>query len=306
MPGLATSDPADQAGRSRFRVTLGVLLLALVLANLPPTAQEPLAGAIRGSVLRPFLRLQEVVVAARARAVEASVLQARVDSLTAVAVDRSPLAEENRRLRGLLRLSERVGPRWMAVQVLRPGTQASESILLVDAGEDLGLAPRSPVITPDGLAGVIREAYRHYAVGMDWSHPDFRASAMTADGEYYGMVLSARGRFAEDARMRFEGLPYHARIEPGTLVVSSGLGGVFPRGIPIGRVGDVAEEEPQWRKSYWLEPRVAVGSVTAALVARQSGDPLGDVGLAWEEEAAPASDSTGAGVDAPPSAGGGA
>lgn len=282
MPPYPSQDPTESGARFEFRATLGVLLLALALANLPTAYQEALAAAVRGTVLRPFLAVQEGLVAARARAEDAAVLQARIDSLTAVAVGQTTLWEENRRLRGLLDLSSRLGPRWMAVQVLRPGTTDSESMLIIDAGEDQGMALRSPIITREGLAGVVREAYSDYAVGMDWTHPDFRASAMTVDGLQYGMVRSDRGLFREQARLRLEGLPYHARVDSGTVVVTSGLGGVFPRGIPIGRVVAVAEEEAEWRKSYWLEPQVAVGSVTLALVVLDGEDPLDDLTPGWE------------------------
>jgi hypothetical protein len=66
-------------------------------------------------------------------------------------------------------------------------------------------------------------------------------------------------------------------------VVTSGLGGVFPRGIPIGKVGDVADEEAEWRKSFWLEPQVAVGSVTLALVAMAEMEPQEDLAPGWED-----------------------
>lgn len=281
MPPYAPQDPAESGARLEFRTTVGVILLALVLANLPAGYQETLAAAARGSVLRPFLALQEQLVVARARGEEASVLQARIDSLTAVVVANSTLGEENRRLRGLLDLSARLGPRWMAVQVLRPGTTDSESTLMVDVGDDQGLAPRSPIITREGLAGVVRQSYRGYAVGMDWTHPEFRASAMTLDGLQYGMVRSERGLFRDQARLKMEGLPYHAQVDSGTVVVTSGEGGVFPRGIPIGRVVAVADEEAEWRKSYWLDPMVEVGSVTLALVTLEEPEPLQDMTRGW-------------------------
>ena len=37
-------------------------------------------------------------------------------------------------------------------------------------------------------------------------------------------------------------IPFHERLEPGTLITTSGLGGVFPRGIPIGEVVELHRE----------------------------------------------------------------
>lgn len=271
MAPYAPQASAEGGGRSELRSTLVVLLGALALLSFPPSYQDGIASAIRGTLLRPFLAIQEGLVSARNRAVEADVLQARIDSLTAVAVAGTTLGEENRRLRGLLELSGRLGPDWRAVQILRPGTPDSESMLIVDRGEAAGIRGRAPLITREGLVGVVRSASRDQAVGMDWSHPDFRASAMTVDGLQYGLVRSSRGLFAGESRLLLDGLPYHAALDSGTVVVTSGLGGVFPRGIPIGRVLETADAASEWRRSYWLEPFVEVGSVTLALVGLERG-----------------------------------
>jgi len=76
--------------------------------------------------------------------------------------------------------------------------------------------------------------------------------------------------------------------------VTSGLGGVLPRGIPLGRVESLAEADAGWRKSYWLEPFVEPGSVTHVLVALDGGvapdeatDPggmAGDLSRLWPED----------------------
>jgi rod shape-determining protein MreC len=57
-------------------------------------------------------------------------------------------------------------------------------------------------------------------------------------------------------------------LEPGTLIVTSGLGGVFPRGIPIGEVMELKQVEGGWRSEYWLHPVVETGSATHVLVVR--------------------------------------
>ena len=139
-------------------------------------------------------------------------------------------------------------------------------MLIVDAGVEEGIERRAPLITREGLAGVIREASADQSVGMDWTHPDFRASAMLLDGSAYGIVENRRGAFREEDRLVLTGGAYHESVPDGTLVLTSGLGGVYPRGIPIGRVDGVAEVEAQWRKSYWLEPLVEPASATHVLV----------------------------------------
>jgi hypothetical protein len=55
-------------------------------------------------------------------------------------------------------------------------------MFIVDVGGEDGVRVGSPVVSPRGLVGVIREVRATNAVGMDWAHPEFRASAMLADG----------------------------------------------------------------------------------------------------------------------------
>ncbi|HZD05952.1 MAG TPA: rod shape-determining protein MreC, partial [Longimicrobiales bacterium] len=70
-------------------------------------------------------------------------------------------------------------------------------------------------------------------------------------------------------------------LPAGTVVLTSGLGLVYPRGIPVGRVTELAEEDAGWRRSYWLEPMVEPGSVTHVLVATDLRHLPRDVSETW-------------------------
>jgi rod shape-determining protein MreC len=268
-------DSPDLTGASARRQTWGaltVVVAALVIGFLPEPAQQTMASAIRGTALKPFLTLQEMLVRSRLRSGDVTRLQARLDSLSLALIERTTIEEENDRLRSLLGLGARLGTAYRAAAVIRPGTPGSESMFMIDLGAADGVEPRAPVLTREGLAGVVREVREHTSVGMDWTNPDFSASAMTADGLTYGFVESHRGEFREGDRLVLSGTPFSTEVASGTLVVTSGLGGVFPRGVPVGRVESLAEAEGGWRKSYWLEPFVDVASVAHALVAVASTD----------------------------------
>ncbi len=255
---------ADQR-RQRY-VTAGLIIAALILSYLPSGGQETIASALRSSVLRPFLGLQGVVAATRLRTLDVRVLQARLDSATASLVARSTLAEENDRLRALLDLGDRLEVPWIAGEVLRPGTQGSEGIFLLNLGTEDGVPPMAPVLTPEGLAGVVREVRDGSSIGMDWTNPDFRASAMSEDGAVYGFVETRRGLFREEDRLLLASTPYAVQLEAGTGIQTSGIGGVYPRGIPIGRVVEVAESQGGWNTSYWVEPYVVPGDMSQVVV----------------------------------------
>ncbi len=259
-------DPEEQRARRQGALALVFFGLALVTVYLPAEQQRQVAATLRASVLRPFIATQSALARARLLTSETGRLQREVDSLVSAITNRSALAEENRRLRALLDLSRKVGRTYRAASVLRPGTAGSESMFLVDVGRRDGVRPGAPVIMEEGLVGVIRDAGEHTSIGMDWTHPDFRASAMSLDGEAYGIVEPRRGDFREVDRLQLSGAPYHSPLDTGSMLVTSGRGGVYPRGIPIGTVEGLADAEGGWRKSYWIRPAVRVGTVTHVLV----------------------------------------
>jgi len=157
-------------------------------------------------------------------------------------------------------------------------------MFIVDKGREDGVEVYAPVINAHGLVGRILEVRARSAVGMDWTNPDFRASAMLEDGSAYGMVENRRGEFREDDRLVLNGTAYYEDLDPGARVLTSGLGGVFPRGIPIGLIDETAEEEGTWRKSYWMRPSVEPASVTHVLVA--GVDAPGEVTDLWPGDGA--------------------
>ena len=274
------SDPPRHDGRHQLILACAFFGLALVMIYMPPGPQRVVAMTLRSTLLLPFISTQEALARARVHASETSRLQASLDSLSEVLAGQTTLVEENLRLRALLDLADRLSPSFRPTSVVRSGTAGSESMFLLDLGYEDGIRPGAPVVVGAGLVGVVREVQSRSAIGMDWSHPDFRASAMTVDGDTYGIVSPQRGVFRERDRLTMDGTPFYSRLAEGTLVVTSGLGGIFPRGLPIGTIEDLEEADAGWRKSYWVRPSVDPGSVIHALVAVGEGPrtPLDSLG----------------------------
>jgi rod shape-determining protein MreC len=282
MPTYTKETDGAEPSRSGL-IALGFFVVSLLVLYLPAGAQQQLASLVRGSVLRPFVMTQEGLARRRVHAAETEALQQQLDSLASVLSDQTTLGEENDRLRRLLDLSQRFSASYVAASVIRPGTPDSESMFLLDAGAREGVVSNTPVIMGRGLLGVVRESRDNNAVGMDWTHPEFRASAMTLDGAVYGLVQATRGLFREADRLLLDGIPFHQELAPGTVLVTSALGGVYPRGIPIGTVLEEAEARAGWRRLYWLRPFVSPGEATHVLVLVPD-DGVEDVTEVWTRE----------------------
>jgi rod shape-determining protein MreC len=273
-----------------------ILLLSFILLGMPEDYQRPIRNAIRGTILRPFLAAQSQIAQRRSRTEDNSVLRAQRDSLTAIVAAQASLSEENRQLRSALNLSSRLAPAFKAVNVLSLGLTSAESTFMIDAGSADGVYAGSPVFTADGLLGMVWEVDENSAQAVDWTHPDFRVSAMTSEGDAGGIVEPRRGEYREEDLLALTGTAFQADVRPGRRVVSSGRGNLFPRGIFIGTVIGIEEADTGWRKSYLIRPGVRPETVTHVLVAvRQGRSDLSDVfNVSAPPDTAP-SDTTGGG-----------
>ncbi|TVP57632.1 MAG: rod shape-determining protein MreC [Gemmatimonadales bacterium] len=278
-----------ESGRRReLTLSLGFLLLAVTLFVLPVQLQQGISGALRSTVLAPFLWTQESLNQTRIRAAEINQLQARLDSTSAVLASQRTLLIENVQLRGLLELRERAGPTFVSASVIRSGTRGSESMFLLDVGTQDGVQVNDPVVVAEGLVGSIREVGPGTSLAMDWSHPDFRVHVMTADGEAFGVVEPRFGAFREEDRLLLNGIPFNTSLAEGMPVITSGLGPFNPRGIEVGRILSLAEAEAGWRRGYWIQPAIQPGSVTHVLVITGGeGEPVSEWTHLWSDEPLP-------------------
>src|SRR5438128_1178037 len=72
---------------------------------------------------------------------------------------------------------------------------------------------------------------------------------------------------AENTRLlELRGIPYRQSVALGTSILTSGLGGVFPRGIPLGSVVDSAAAEEGWERTYLVRPAVHPSAVSHVMI----------------------------------------
>jgi rod shape-determining protein MreC len=263
-----------------FLVCLGVSLVALFS---PPRLGLAVSQARGCTVLAPLVWLQ-------ARAEEGKTGRARLraitvqrDSTSYIAQGLPSLLAENERLRQLLSLSRRIGTPYVAAEVLHQAQATDGRTLLLDVGTRDGVAEFDPVVAPEGLIGVVLNTAERSSVVMTWAHPEFRVSAFTVTGNASGVVgPSLLG--GSDGSLEFRGVPYRDSVPAGTLVLSSGLGGVYPKGIPVGTVAGVIREQAGWERVYRLRPAANPGAAAHVLVL--VAPPNADLARAFPSDSA--------------------
>ncbi len=264
--GLRSERNGTRADTATF---VACLLLSLIALSLPEGVRAPVSATLRRTVLFPLLSLQESAANAAEARKSVDVLRAQRDSLALLTQSMPALRDENATLRGLLGLGRRLGSRFVTAEVLhQPGANDALTLVL-SAGADEGVAQLAPVVTAEGLLGVVRSIDPRTSVALAWTHPDFRASVQVEGRRVFGVVSARRGARSGEM-MELKGVAYREALPPGTRVVTSGLGGVFPRGIPVGTVEGVLSEAEGWERTYILRPAVHPAEATHVMILEPS------------------------------------
>ena len=246
---------SDRSYSRRDSVALAACVaVAAVFLLLSDSAGQAVSGALRQSVLAPIVWLQSQAELGRTSRSRFRTVAAARDSAALVAQTVPVLRAENARLRDLLSLSRRMQTDFTAAEVLHQSTASDERMLLINAGTSQGITAFEPVVSPEGLIGVVVGVTPSTATVMTWAHPDFRVSAYAAGGRVVGMVAPSGAGSASEASLEFRAASYRDTLPSGTLILSSGLGGVYPKGIPVGTVTGVAREQAGWERIYSLRP----------------------------------------------------
>jgi len=280
--GLGADRYTSRAGTLLF---VGCVALSFAAMSLPDRVRDPLAGLLRQTVLAPLLALQEQSQLLAASLSRYETVVAERDSAALSATFLPELRSENARLRALLGLGQRLGGGYAAAEVLHQSTPTSALGLVVSAGRRQGVRPLNGVVSPEGLVGIVSAVDDRTSVVVTWAYPEFRASAMAADGSVYGIVAPHGTEGPRTWLLELRGVPYRQLVPNGTLILTSGLGGVFPRGIPLGTVLGVAGEAAGWERTYLLRPAVHPAGVSHVMILtapRSGGGGGGDVRSAFE------------------------
>lgn len=255
-------------------------LLALFATVLPLPIRDAIASNLRRTVVAPLLALQERAERARTAFTAHDAVAARLDSLALRNAELGQLADENARLRGLLALGRQLQWGFVPAEALHGQGAGDEHVLVLTVGAQAGIRPRSAVVAPDGLVGQVTTVDPRTSLAILWTHSDFRASAMAADGTAFGIVRPHLGDDPERSLLELRGVAFRDALKPGTRIATSGLGGVFPRGIPIGVVLGEVKTSEAWSRTYLVRPAVYPPDVSQVMILapqRVSGVSLDDV-----------------------------
>ena len=238
----------------RAYVTLGLTVLAsLVLMALPYSDKSSLAREATSTLLSAGHRVFAWPMDITDLRHENEVLREQNLRLSLELLALREARLENLRLSRLLqfRKDEGGGTAYVSSKVIARDPDRVQNTLLIDVGTRQGVQARMSVFTPDGLVGRVLEAHPDASVVLLLLDRNCQVSAIVQRRNRARGVVSC-----ENEVFRLKHIPLRTDIEVGDRVVSSGLGGIFPKGLLIGTVAEVGEEEQGLFREVALEPGV--------------------------------------------------
>ena len=237
-------------------------LVALVITPV----QDRLAKVHRGSLGAWHTFADWKAVRSENLALRADNERLRVQSLQVRETD-----WENRRLRRLLTLRDRMPLTTLTGEIIgREGGGWARS-LTVNRGRADGIAQQMPVIVPEGLVGRVARVRSDASVIQLLNDPASTVGAVVQRTRTPGLVEGEPGGGVRFKFMARDG----ASVAAGDLIVTSGLGTFFPKGIPVGRVTAIEDKGSALFHFAVLEPAVDVTRVEEVLLL--TGQPAQDV-----------------------------
>lgn len=199
--------------------------------DLAVVALEPLVLAIEA----PFAlgrRLGEELRSRHELLEREAALEHRVQLREAELIRIEELRAENRELRELLETSRRVDLAFKAAQLINVDLNPYSHRVMVNRGRRDGIEVGQTVIDADGVIGQVDRVGLNSAQVILISDPD-HALPVQVQRTGFRTIAYGTGRITT---LRLNDLPMNVDLETGDVLVTSGLGGIYPPGLPVAEI----------------------------------------------------------------------
>lgn len=268
--------------RNRYKILLiGITILLVVLMALStiPWKKANFISDVLGVVISPVQKGISAVIGGvqgffgsisnmgRYEAENAE-LKEKIALLESEVRETEELKKENARLRSMLDLKERdVQYDMQAAEVIAKDAGNWFSAFTIDKGTSSGIAQGNAVITNDGLVGYV------YEVGTTWA----KVTTIIDSGSSAGAAIKRTGdtgvvegdlKLQNEGKCAFVYLQKDANVTEGDYVETSGLGGIYPPGLYIGKVAEVTADAGGVSQRAIVQPAVEFDRISEVFVIR--------------------------------------
>ena len=243
--GLGSNNNKHTGGRSFIILTVLSILLLTVSARMG--AGSPLE-LVRGgfstitmpfrmagsAIAMPFQGIGNIFGNLTADQQTLSDLRAENEQLRSRNAELEETNQSTQRLQGLLDLKNSYNLQSTGARVISGSTDSFNNTIVIDKGTTSGLAVGMPVVDSGGVIGQIIECGPTTSTVRLITDEKSGVAAMVQSSRAQGMLMGSASR-----QLTLNLINTNQKVAVGDTVVTSGLGGVFPKGLPLGKVTSV-------------------------------------------------------------------
>lgn len=254
-----------------FLTVVSALLIGAVLAVAVRSSSSPFTGAI-GLIFSPLQKLSSVVyeksewLSARFRGAgtylqEIERLEQKVAEYENRIVDYNEMEKKVESYEKMLGVKEKNKDyKLQRADVIGTDSADMYTSLIIDKGSNADISVNDPVVYGNYLIGIVGKVHPSYSVVETVLSPDLNISALESKTRETAYVTT-NTEFSEKGQCIFSGLERTTAVTPGGIVITSGIGGTYPKGIIIGTISEVTESKYDLSNFAVIEPGVNVKEV---------------------------------------------
>ncbi len=187
-------------------------------------------------------------------------LKAKIDELRLENSLTNELMRENERFRQLLGFRNLQQKATVAVEVIGEDLSSSSNTVTVNKGSDDGLRRDMAVITPDGVVGRVQTVLGGTSRVQLLTDPGSTIAVRVQRNREEGLLEGKLDRCA------LKYVSYYLDVQEGDLLVTSGMDGIYPKGLPVATVTLVRKQEASSFQTVYADPVVPISHLENALV----------------------------------------
>jgi rod shape-determining protein MreC len=204
---------------------------------------------------------------------ENKLLKERLEEYVTLEAQVQTLKKENEQLRALLDKKESLRD-FIPIQATVIGRNPDRwrEMIIVNKGEQHGVKKDMAVITPEGLVGKVQHASQFTSTVQLLSALDQnnRISAYVQGKEkVFGLI---EGYDEKRRELLLKEIPFDAKVEKKQKVLTSGLGGIFPKELPIGEVTKVEPDQYGLTKVVYVKPSANLYDIDDVIIVKRKID----------------------------------
>lgn len=244
---------------------ISAILCALLLSAsfLNPILRAPLLTVIK-QPLKLFTWIQREIGALvffHRNFTQNERLSREMDSLRNKLNAQEEVFLENARLKDLLSFKEKSPYNLISCRVIGRAADSWTSSIIVDKGRNSGIRKGMAVISYLGVIGRVTEAFELTSKALLINDPNLSISAIVQRSRQEGLVTGTLG-----SRLVMRYLPQEPDIRINDIIITSGLNGIYPKGLTIGTVVDVGREFSGLSSYALIKPAVNLYGIEEVLV----------------------------------------